>query len=230
MGGGRSFKGGNDDRAERATFMIAVVDYGMGNLRSVQKALEQAGDTVVVTSDPGEVRSAERVVVPGVGAFKDAMNSLGRLGLITPLLEAIEGGKPYLGICLGMQILMTESEEFGPHKGLRVIRGRVSRLPDTAGKIPHVGWNRVNVRKNSPLLKMQDDGGYFYFVHSYYTIPDDHDVWAGATKYGVEFCSLLWKDNIFATQFHPEKSQERGLQILRRFVQWHGQKEPLPCS
>jgi len=198
--------------------MIAVVDYGMGNLRSVQKALEKAGGPVVVTSDPVEVRSAERVVVPGVGAFKDAMNSLDRLGLITPLIEAIEGGKPYLGICLGMQILMTESEEFGLQKGLRVIKGQVSRLPDSAGKIPHVGWNRVTVRKESPLLKMQDDGGYFYFVHSFYCIPDDPDVWAGTTHYGVEFCSYLWKENIFATQFHPEKSQDRGLNLLKRFA------------
>jgi glutamine amidotransferase len=139
-----------------------------------------------------------------VGAFKDAMNSLHRLGLIAPILEAIEAGKPYLGICLGMQILMTESEEFGTHKGLRVIQGRVSRLPDSAGKIPQVGWNRVSVKKDSPLLKMRDDGDYFYFVHSFYSIPDDPDTWAGTTYYGIEFCSYLWKDNVFATQFHPE--------------------------
>jgi len=118
-----------------------------------------------------------------------------------------------------MQILITESEEFGPHKGLRVINGRVSRLPDSAGKIPHVGWNRVRVKKNNPLLKKRD-GGYFYFVHSYYSIPDDPDVWAGTPHYGVEFCSYLWKNNIFATQFHPEKSQDKGLELLKRFAQW----------
>lgn len=199
--------------------MIAVIDYGMGNLRSVQKALERAGGDAVITSDPEGVRRAEKIVVPGVGAFKDAMDSLERGGLIEPILDAIKRGTPYLGICLGMQILLTESEEFGRHKGFGIIPGRVVRFPKESGKIPHMGWNRVLIKKDTPLLDASDNGGYFYFVHSYYPVPEEPEVTAGSTDYGLPFCSYLQTRNIFATQFHPEKSQDRGIRLLKRFVQ-----------
>ncbi len=203
--------------------MITILDYGMGNLRSVQKGFEKAGFEALVTADPGKILEAERVVLPGVGAFRDCMSNLEQGGFIEPLLKVIRDGRPFLGICLGLQLLFTESEEFGIHKGLDIIPGRVVRFPEgmqEAGeelKVPHMGWNQVAVKRPSPALAGIAEGTNFYFVHSYYVQPDDPTVIATTTEYGIEFCSSVWRDNIVATQFHPEKSQEKGLAILKNF-------------
>ena len=203
--------------------MIAVVDYGMGNLRSVHKALEKVGYTVLVTSSPQQILDAHSLVLPGVGAFKDCIHNLEKLKLIDSILKSIKMGKPFLGICLGLQILFTESEEFGKTPGLNLIKGKVVRFPRVDQpasiklKVPHMGWNSVFIRKGLPYFNGIEDGSFFYFVHSYYVDPDDKDVIATTTSYGVEFASSIQKDNIFACQFHPEKSQRLGLQLLRNF-------------
>lgn len=197
---------------------VVVVDYGMGNLRSAQKGLEKAGVNALVTSDPAALLSADAVVLPGVGAFRDCMANLSEAGLVAPVMAAIEGGKPFLGICLGMQLLMTVSEEFGVHPGLDIIPGRVVRFDTEAGlKIPHMGWNRVHHSGDNKLFEGLPDGSFFYFVHSYYVIPEDDSVVSGWTDYGVRFCSAIARDNLFATQFHPEKSHDHGLKILENF-------------
>jgi glutamine amidotransferase len=203
--------------------VIAVVDYGMGNLRSVQKALEKVGYTATVTSNPQQIADAHAVVLPGVGAFKDCIHNLERLNLIEPILQSIRSGKPFLGICLGLQVLFTESDEFGKTTGLNLIRGIVTRFSkhDTPKpirlKIPHMGWNALSFQKNLPFFNGVEDGSFFYFVHSYYVKPEDKDVIATTTSYGVDFTSSIQKDNIFACQFHPEKSQQVGLQVLKNF-------------
>lgn len=203
--------------------MIAIIDYGMGNLRSVQKAFEKVGYEARVTSDPQVVLEAERIVLPGVGAFRDCIRNLEEGGFIEPILRVIREGRPFLGICLGLQLLFTESEEFGLHRGLDVIPGRVVRFADGLKdgdedlKVPHMGWNQLAVKRRPPALAGIPDGANFYFVHSYYVKPDDPAVVATTTDYGGEFCSSVWKDNIVATQFHPEKSQEKGLAILKNF-------------
>jgi imidazole glycerol-phosphate synthase subunit HisH len=203
--------------------MIAIIDYGMGNLRSVQKGFEKVGARAVVTADPRTLLEAEKVVLPGVGAFRDCMTNLEQAGFVEPLLRMIAEGRPFLGICLGLQLLFTESEEFGSHKGLNVIPGRVLRFPEgmrDAGeelKVPHMGWNQINFKKQSQVFEGIDDGSNVYFVHSYYVKPDDDAIIAAETEYGIEFCSAIWKDNIVATQFHPEKSQDVGLRILKNF-------------
>jgi len=203
--------------------LIAVVDYGMGNLRSVQKALEKVGYSVLVTNRPQQILDARSIVLPGVGAFKDCICNLEKLNLIKPILKSIKEGKPFLGICLGLQILFTESEEFGKTPGLDVIKGKVIRFSSISDparirlKIPHMGWNSIFFKKNLPLFSGIKDGAFFYFVHSYYVFPDDKNVIATATSYGGEFTSSIQKENIFACQFHPEKSQGLGLQLLRNF-------------
>jgi glutamine amidotransferase len=203
--------------------MIAIIDYGMGNLRSVQKGFEKAGLYAVVTSDPKVVMEAERVVLPGVGAFPDCMRNLEQGGFVEPLLRVIREGRPFLGICLGLQLLFTESEEFGVHKGLNIIPGRVVRFPegmtdnDEELKVPHMGWNQLSFKRHAPVFEGITEGTNFYFVHSFYVQPEDSSVIATTTNYGIEFCSSVWKDNIVATQFHPEKSQEKGLAILKNF-------------
>ena len=198
--------------------MIAVVDYGRGNLRSVQKALEQVGARAVVTRDPETIAGADKLVLPGVGAFADCMDNLKRLALVEPIMEFLATGKPFLGICLGLQLLFTESEEFGVSRGLDVVPGRVVRFPQGL-KVPHMGWNTVEIwKEDCPLLRGIEEGSYFYFVHSYYVVPFDLSVVATSTVYGVEYTSMIWKDNIFATQFHPEKSQRLGLKILENFT------------
>lgn len=203
--------------------MIAIIDYGMGNLRSVQKGFEKVGFEAVVTADPKVVLAADKVVLPGVGAFRDCMKNLEEGGFIEPILKVIREGRPFLGICLGLQLLFSESEEFGIHKGLGVIPGRVARFPEgmtengEALKVPHMGWNQILFRSGSPLFTGIEDGTNVYFVHSYYVRPDDPAVIATTTRYGIEFCSSVRKDNIVATQFHPEKSQEKGLRILKNF-------------
>ncbi len=203
--------------------MIAIIDYGMGNLRSVQKAFERIGHSAVVTRDKKIINDADKIVLPGVGAFPDCMKNLADLGLIEPIIKGVEAGKPFLGICLGLQLLFTESEEFGTHKGLDIIKGRVIRFPEglssngTRLKIPHMGWNEIRMKKKTPVLDGIPEGSYLYFVHSYYVVPQDKDIIATTTYYGVEFVSSIWKDNIFACQFHPEKSQQAGLKILVNF-------------
>ncbi|MBI5492670.1 MAG: imidazole glycerol phosphate synthase subunit HisH [Deltaproteobacteria bacterium] len=197
--------------------MIAVIDYDMGNLRSVTKALEKVGAKATVTRDPKIIREASHVVLPGVGAFKDCMRNLSDYGLVEPILKAIEAGKPFLGICLGLQLLFDESAEFGRHKGLGVIKGKVVRFPEGELKVPHMGWNNVSVKKDSALLKNLPEEPFFYFVHSYYAVPVDKGVDLTTTGYGVEFTSSIEKDNVMACQFHPEKSQRAGLKVLKNF-------------
>ncbi len=203
--------------------MIAIIDYGMGNLRSVQKGFERVGCEAVVTGDPKVVLEAERIVLPGVGAFPDCMRNLEQGGFVEPILKVLSDGRPFLGICLGLQLLFTESEEFGIHKGLNVIPGRVVRFPEGMSegeeelKVPHMGWNQLSIKRCPPAFNGISDGTNFYFVHSFYVQPEDSSVVATTTSYGIEFCSSIWKDNIVATQFHPEKSQEKGLSILRNF-------------
>jgi len=197
---------------------IVIVDYGSGNLRSVQKGFERAGYAAVVTSDPKGVSDASHLVVPGVGAFPECMKNLDALGLLKPITESIQAGKPYLGICLGLQILFTEGMEFGPHPGLNLIPGPVVRFPENELKVPHMGWNQIRIEKKHPVLEGIPDGAYFYFVHSYYGAPKKSEWVATITDYGVRFPSSIAHDNIFACQFHPEKSQKMGLQILANFA------------
>ncbi len=201
--------------------MIAVVDYRRGNLRSVQKALERMGGNAVVTGDPTVIKDAKAVVLPGVGAFGDCLRNLEELKLVNPVLDSIESGKPFLGICLGLQLLFEESEEFGRTPGLGVIKGKVVRFRDMNGlKIPHMGWNSIEKAKPNPLLEGVNDGSYFYFVHSYYVVPDEEEVVATRTTYGpVTFVSMIQKGNLWASQFHPEKSQKVGLKVFKNFIE-----------
>ncbi|OGP67441.1 MAG: imidazole glycerol phosphate synthase, glutamine amidotransferase subunit [Deltaproteobacteria bacterium RBG_13_53_10] len=198
---------------------IVIIDYGMGNLRSVQKGFEKIGFEAKITRSKREIEGAAGIVLPGVGAFKDCMENLDRFGLVEPLLRSIEKGKPYLGICLGLQILFSESEEFGSHRGLDVIKGRVVRFrPDPEYKVPHMGWNTVEVARQAPVLQGIKSGDFFYFVHSYYVIPEEKEWIATVTDYADPFVSGIWRENLFAIQFHPEKSQQKGLKILENFA------------
>lgn len=215
--------------------MIAIIDYGMGNLRSVEKGFLKAGVDVRVTNSPEIVKKADGVVLPGVGAFKDCMRELTNLELIDAVVDTIKAGKPYLGICLGLQVLFSESEEFGRCKGLDVLRGRVVKFefrvqsPEVSKgsespnsklqtlKVPHMGWNEIRIQNNNPLFEGIPDRSYFYFVHSYYVVPEDTSIISTTTDYGIEFTSSVRKDNIFAVQFHPEKSQAVGLRMLKDF-------------
>ena len=199
--------------------MVAIIDYEMGNLRSVQKAFEAIGCSAHVTRSPQVIDDASHVVLPGVGAFGDCMRNLERFGLVSSVCKTIKTGKPFLGICLGLQLLFTESEEFGSHHGLDILSGRVVRFRSTNAtmKIPHMGWNQIKAANSMPILKDIPDGSYVYFVHSYYVEPDDQTLIGTTTDYGTSFASGIWKDNLFACQFHPEKSQRWGLQILKNF-------------
>ena len=205
--------------------MIAIIDYGMGNLRSVQKGFEKIGAEAVVTADPQVVLQADRVVLPGVGAFRDCMRNLEQGGFVEPILRVIREGRPFLGICVGMQLLFTDSVEFGLYQGLNVIPGHVLRFPDDMRvaderlKVPQMGWNQLRFKRRPPAFEGIAEGSNVYFVHSYYVQPDSDDVIATTTDYGIEFCSSVWKDNIVATQFHPEKSQDVGLRILKNFAE-----------
>ncbi|MET0501118.1 MAG: imidazole glycerol phosphate synthase subunit HisH [Candidatus Binatia bacterium] len=198
--------------------MIAIIDYGMGNLRSVQKGFERMGFAARVTRDVGEIVSAQGVVLPGVGAFQACMENLGRFELIEPIREIVRGQKPFLGICLGFQLLFSESEEFGKQKGLDLFPGKVIGFPNQEGlKVPHMGWNSIQKKQTSPFLDGISDGDYVYFVHSYYVVPESDSVVATTTDYGSEFVSSIATDHLFACQFHPEKSQDLGLRILANF-------------
>jgi glutamine amidotransferase len=197
--------------------MIVIVDYGVGNLRSVQKALERVGAAAVVSGDPAALDAARAVVLPGVGAFGDGMANLQARQLVAPLRRQVAAGKPLLGICLGMQLLFDESEEMGRHRGLGLLPGRVLHFPESELKVPHVGWNRLRVRGDG-LLAGVDDGAYAYFVHSYYVRPEQPGDVLATTEYGLEFAAVVGRGAIWGAQFHPEKSQEVGLQILANFV------------
>jgi len=201
------------------TSKIVIIDYGMGNLRNVQKGFEKIGFEATLTRNKKEIGKASGIVLPGVGAFKDCMENLEKYGLIDPLLRSIEKGKPYLGICLGLQILFSKSEEFGSHKGLDLIRGNVVKFkPDPEHKVPHMGWNTIEKEREVPMLQEVESGAFFYFVHSYYVVPEEAQVISTFTTYGNPFVSSISKENLFATQFHPEKSQQKGLRLLENFV------------
>ena len=204
-----------------ATMSIAIIDYGMANLRSVQKAFEQVGVGARVISRPEEIDTADKIVLPGVGAFQDAVATLRGQQLDAPILRHIERGKPFLGICLGLQMLFEVGYEDGEHRGLGLLRGRCVRfdVDDRLGlKVPHMGWNQLEVRRPSPLLRDLPQGCGVYFVHGYRVVPADEWVVATTTDYGGPFVSSIWRDNVFATQFHPEKSQKVGLQLLANFA------------
>ncbi|SPQ00519.1 Imidazole glycerol phosphate synthase subunit HisH [Candidatus Sulfobium mesophilum] len=196
--------------------MIAIVDYGMGNLRSVEKGFQKVGVDAKVTSSPKDVENARAVVLPGVGAFRDCIRNLTELSLTEAIAKSIQKGKPYLGICLGLQVLFSESEEFGRCKGLDIFRGKVVRF-QISEKVPHMGWNNVKIARRPPIFSAVPDDSFFYFVHSYYVVPDDKEIVSGTSDYGLTFTSMIWKDNVFATQFHPEKSQSLGLKVLSGF-------------
>ena len=198
--------------------LIAIIDYGMGNLRSVEKAFEFVGHKAFIAKRPEEVSSASHVVLPGVGGFPECMKNLTETGMIDAVYKSIESGKKFLGICLGLQLLFSESEEFGTHKGLNILKGRVVRFnPGPELKVPHMGWNGISIKQDVPLLRGIPDNSYVYFVHSYYVEPADNAIIATVSDYGGEFTSAVYKDNIFACQFHPEKSQDIGLRILKNF-------------
>ena len=204
--------------------MITIIDYEMGNLRSVEKAFEKLGYAARVSSNPEDILTTDKLVLPGVGAFRDCINNLRAGGFVEPLLQHVESGKPLLGICVGMQMLFDESEEFGRHKGLGLVPGKVVHFPiDMVEgcerlKVPHMGWNNIRIQKPSPIFEDTEDGSFVYFVHSYYCVADNPADVAATCCYGdVEFCASVWRDNLMATQFHPEKSQTVGLNIFDKF-------------
>ncbi len=198
--------------------MIAIIDYGMGNLRSVQKAFEEVNSKAFITSSPVKLLKADKVVLPGVGAFGDAVRELKKRNLYYSLKAFIEKGRPFFGICLGMQLLFKKSEESPAQKGLSVLGGEVIGFSATRKlKVPQIGWNQVELIARHPLFNGIEDRSYFYFAHSYYVKPKQRNIIKGVTDYGVKFTSFLAKENIFAVQFHPEKSQKAGLRILRNF-------------
>lgn len=201
--------------------MISIIDYGMANLRSVQKGFEQVGAPAQIISQPDEIRRAERIVLPGVGAFKDAIGTLRDKQLADPIVQHINSGKPFLGICLGLQMLFDVGYEDGTHDGLGVLRGKCVRFDvdrEMHLKVPHMGWNQLDIKRPSPLLRDLPQGSNVYFVHSYHVVPDDAEIIATTTDYGRPFVSSIWRDNLMATQFHPEKSQAVGLKILANFA------------
>jgi glutamine amidotransferase len=200
---------------------LIVVDYGAGNLRSVTIALARLGFDPLVTSDPEAVESADVVILPGVGAAADTMSNLVQRRLVEPIREYIAGGRPFLGVCMGLQVLFSVSEEGGEHLCLNILPGRVRRLPEGL-KVPHMGWNGVQQRSPHPIFDGIPDGAFFYFVHSYYAQPEDASVVIGETEYAATFPAVVAKDNIVATQFHPEKSAECGLRLYENFLRMAG--------
>lgn len=203
--------------------MIAIIDYGVGNLRSVKKGFEKVGHEACVTSDAEVIAAADAVVLPGVGAFRACMENLQEAGLVKAVYQAVDSGRPFLGICVGMQILFAECDEFGPAKGLGVFEGPVVRFPPhepATGetlKVPHMGWNQLTIQRSAPIFADVAEDEYVYFVHSYYPQPADPAIVSATTTYGVEFASSIWKEHVVATQFHPEKSQTVGLKIIKAF-------------
>ena len=200
--------------------MIAIIDYGMGNLRSVEKAFERTGHAATITSDPTVLADATKLVLPGVGAFRDAIAALESRRLIEPIRAAIAADKPFLGICLGLQLLFDRSFEDGQYRGLGVVPGDVVRFDvPPQYKVPHMGWNQVQFLRRPPIFAGVADAAHFYFVHSYYVVPRDASLVATQTDYPRPFCSSIWQGRLFATQFHPEKSQDTGLRVLKNFAE-----------
>ena len=200
--------------------MIGIIDYDAGNLKSVEKALHYLGKEVVVTRDPEQLRQADKVILPGVGAFGDAMAKLKEYHLDTLIREIADSGKPFLGICLGLQLLFEESEESPGVEGLGILKGKIKRIPDEDGlKVPHIGWNSLYLEHNGRLFQNIPENSYVYFVHSYYLEAQDPEIVKASTEYGVHIHASVEKGNVFACQFHPEKSSETGLQILKNFAE-----------
>ncbi len=200
--------------------MIAVIDYDAGNLKSVEKALILLGEEVIVSRDSEEILKADRVILPGVGAFGDAMEKLNRFGLVETIHKVVENKTPFLGICLGLQLLFDESDEAPGVKGLGILPGKILRIPPAQGlKIPHMGWNSLKITENARLFKGISDGAYVYFVHSYYLKADEEAIVAASTEYGVTIHASVEAGNVFGCQFHPEKSSEVGLRILKNFAE-----------
>jgi glutamine amidotransferase len=195
-----------------------IIDYGMGNLRSVENALVSAGGDPLISADPDVVCDAGRLILPGVGAFGDAMENLRRGGMDAAICDAVAAGTPLLGLCLGLQLLFTSSEEFGIHEGLNLIPGRVRKFEIPGFRVPHIGWNQLEDIRLSPLLEGVPDGSYFYFVHSFYVDPVDQADVLCLTDYGRRFCSVAGRGKVFGAQFHPEKSQDNGKKLLRNFL------------
>lgn len=200
--------------------MIAIIDYDAGNLRSVEKALQYLGKETIVTRDPEQIRKADKVILPGVGAFGDAMKKLQEYHLDTLIHEIADSGKPLLGICLGLQLLFEESEESPGVEGLGILEGKIRRIPEGEGlKVPHIGWNSLHLEHNGRLFRNIPENSYVYFVHSYYLEAKDPEIVKASTGYGVHIHASVEKNNLFACQFHPEKSSETGLQILKNFAE-----------
>lgn len=199
--------------------MIGIVDYGRGNLRSVEKGLEKIGYSARILESPGELAQVQGIILPGVGAFADAMESLNRGGWAEPLISFAESGRPFLGICLGMQVLFEAGEEHGEHKGLGLMPGRVVKFPP-GRKIPHMGWNKLFQEQKSYLMNGIPNEAFFYFVHSYYAEAEDNEIVIGSSEYGVRFPALVGRDNVWGAQFHPEKSSPWGLKLLENFGKW----------
>ena len=199
--------------------MITIIDYQMGNLRSVQKGFERVGHPARITSDPAELAEADGIVLPGVGAFADAMHALRARDLVDPIRDAVAADKPFLGICLGLQLLFDTGYEDGVHQGLGILPGEVVRFEvPSEFKVPHMGWNQARYVNRPPIFQGLEDETHFYFVHSYHVVPQNPAVVATETDYHQPFCSSIWQGNLFATQFHPEKSQSDGLQLLKNFA------------
>jgi len=198
---------------------VLIIDYEMGNLKSVEKAVEKVGAQPLVSSKPENLKEADKVILPGVGAFRDCINNLKKYNFSEAIKEYIKTGKPFLGICLGMHVLFEKSYEFGEHRGLGLIEGEVVKFENLGNlPIPHMGWNSIIIKKNSKILDNIKNGDFFYFAHSYYVTPKNSIDILTATDYGIEFTSSINKENIFGVQFHPEKSQNKGLQILKNFI------------
>ena len=199
--------------------MIAIIDYGAGNLQSVKKAFDFIGAESVITDNPEIINACDRILLPGVGSFGDAMDSMHKSGLVETVKQNALSGKPFLGICLGLQLLFEESEESPGVKGLGIFKGKIKKFsPDMGLKIPHIGWNSLEIKQKNTLFKNVPENSYVYFVHSYYLHAEDEEDVATVTNYGIDFHSAVGKNNIFATQFHPEKSGDVGLQILKNFA------------
>ena len=200
--------------------MIGIIDYDAGNLKSVEKALHYLGKEVIVTRDPKQLRQVDKVILPGLGAFGDAMAKLKEYHLDTLIHEIADSGKPFLGICLGLQLLFEESEESPGVEGLGILKGKIKRIPDEDGlKVPHIGWNSLQLEHNGRLFQNIPENSYVYFVHSYYLEAQDPEIVKASTEYGVHIHASVEKGNVFACQFHPEKSSETGLQILKNFAE-----------
>lgn len=198
--------------------MIAIIDYGVGNLRNVEKALEAVGQRALVTGDPGAIREADRLVLPGVGAFGECARRLREAGLDQLVMEAAEQNKPVLGLCVGLQLMFDEGHEFGIHKGLGLMHGRVVRFPESGLHVPQIGWNQIEDVRKHPLMEGLSEGTYFYFVHSYHVETEEQEIVLAETDYGIRYPSICARGSVCGAQFHPEKSQDAGLRLLRNFA------------